>query len=145
MDNKTVTIKRTLKAPIKLVWEAWTQADHIAQWWGPKGMNTKVIEHDFKVGGQWKYSMEMPDGNEFISDGVYLEIEEFKKISSIANFRPMTEGVEIQSLFEEDGDQTILTFNIIHPTEEYRIQQEKMGILNGWGSVLDRLGFFVEA
>lgn len=143
-DNKTVTIKKVLKAPLKLVWEAWTQPEHITQWWGPKGMNTKVIEHDFKEGGKWKYSMEMPDGNEFISDGVYTEIVEHQKIVSIANFKPMTEGVEIQAIFEEDGEQTLFTFNIVHPTEEYKIQQEKMGILNGWGSVFDRLESFVE-
>ncbi len=142
-ENKTVTIKKVLKAPLKLVWEAWTHPEHVAQWWGPKGMNTKVIEHDFKVGGKWKYSMEMPDGKEFISDGVYTEIITHQKIISIANFKPMTEGVEIQAIFKEDGDSTLFTFNIIHPTEAYKIQQEKMGILNGWGSVFERLENFV--
>ena len=139
LNNRTVTLERTFNAPIKLVWKAWTQPEHIAQWWGPKGMDTKVIEHDFRVGGQWKYAMLMPDGNEFISDGVYSEIVELEKIFSSANFRPMTEGVEIQSLFEEFGDKTKFIFNVIHPTEEYCKQQEKMGIMNGWGSVFDRL------
>ena len=137
--NRTVSLKRTFNAPIKLVWEAWTQPEHIAQWWGPKGMNTKVIEHDFRVGGKWKYTMEMPDGNEFISEGVYSVIDEFEKIFSSANFKPMTEGVEIQALFEEDGDKTNFTFNVVHATEEYCKQQEKMGIMNGWGAVFDRL------
>ncbi len=143
--NRTVTIKRTFDAPIKLVWEAWTQSEHLASWWGPKGMETKVIEHDFRVGGQWKYAMMMPDGNEFITDGIYSEIVTLKKIISSANFKPMTEGVEIQALFEENGDKTNFTFNIVHPTEEYCKQQEKMGILNGWGSVFDRLDAFVNA
>ena len=142
-NNRTVSIKRTFNAPIKLVWEAWTQPEHIALWWGPKGMEIKVVEHDFRVGGKWKYTMEMPDGNEFISDGVYSVIVELKKIFSSANFKPMTEGVEIQALFEENGDKTNFTFNVVHPTEEYCKQQEKMGILNGWGSVFDRLETFV--
>jgi len=143
--NRTVSLKRTFNAPIKLVWEAWTQPEHIALWWGPKGMNTKVIEHDFRVGGKWKYTMEMPDGNEFISDGVYSVIDEFEKIFSSANFKPMTEGVEIQALFEEDGDKTNFTFNVVHATEEYCKQQEKMGIMNGWGAVFDRLNTYLNA
>ncbi|MEL6917252.1 MAG: SRPBCC domain-containing protein [Bacteroidota bacterium] len=138
--NRTVTIKRTFNAPIQLVWEAWTRPEHIAQWWSPKGMETKVIEHSFKVGGKWKYTMPMPDGKEFIAEGTYKEIIEFKKIISSANFKPMTEGVEIQALFEADENKTNFTFNVVHPTEAYKIQQEKMGILNGWGSVFDRLG-----
>lgn len=143
LKDRTVTLKRTLSAPIKLVWDAWTQPEHIAQWWGPKGMNTKIIEHNFKVGGSWKYTMEMPDGSEFITDGIYSEIVELQKIFSSANFKPMTEGVEIQALFEENGNSTNFTFNVVHPTEEYCRQQEKIGILNGWGSVFDRLEKFV--
>lgn len=142
-NNRTLTLKRTFNAPIKLVWEAWTQPEHVALWWGPKGMEINVVEHDFRVGGKWKYTMEMPDGNEFISDGVYSVIVELKKIFSSANFKPMTEGVEIQALFEENGDKTNFTFNCIHPTEEYCKQQEKMGFYNGWGSVFDRLETFV--
>ena len=145
LNNRTVTIKRTLSAPVKLVWEAWTQSDHITKWWGPAGMEVKVIEHDFKVGGQWKYSMMMPDGKAFITDGVYSEIIELEKIISSANFKPMTEGVEIQALFEANGDKTEFTFNVVHETEEYCKQQEKMGILNGWGSVFDRLETFVSS
>jgi len=144
-NNRTLTLKRTFNAPLKLVWEVWSQPEHIAQWWGPKGMETNVIEHDFRVGGNWKYVMLMPDGNEFIADGIYLEIVELEKIFSSANFKPMTEGVEIQALFEGDGDKTNFTFNVVHPTEEYCKQQEKMGFYNGWGSTFDRLEVFVSA
>ena len=139
MNDRTVTIKRTFDAPLELVWTAWTQPEHIANWWSPKGIKTRIVEHEFKVGGKWKFAMPMPDGNEFITEGVYIEIVEHKKIVSKADFKPMTEGVEIQAIFKASGDQTEFTFNIVHPTVEYRIQQEKMGILNGWGSVFDRL------
>ncbi len=139
IDERTITIKRAFKAPVKTVWEAWTHPEHIANWWGPQGMETKVVEHDFRVGGRWKYTMQMPDGNEFLSFGIYSLIVELEKVCTSANFIPMTEGVEIQALFEGDGNQTHFTFNIVHPTKAYRDQQEKMGVYKGWGSVLDRL------
>lgn len=144
-QSRTLTIRRTFNAPIRLVWEAWTQPDHIALWWGPKGMVVKVIEHDFRVGGKWKYTMDMPNGMEFISEGMYSVIVELEKIFSSANFRPMTEGVEIQALFEENGDKTNFTFHCIHPTEEYCRQQEKMGFYNGWGSVFEGLEKYVSS
>jgi len=142
-SSRTLTLKRTFNAPLKLVWEAWTQPEHIANWWGPKGMKTKIVEHDFRVGGKWKYTMAMPDGSEFIGDGVFSVIVEFEKIFSSANFKPMTEGVILKVLFEENGDKTNFTFNVVHPTEEYCKQQEKMGFYNGWGSTFDRLGSFL--
>jgi uncharacterized protein YndB with AHSA1/START domain len=87
--------------------------------------------------------MPMPDGTEFVTDGTYSEIIEFRKIVTSANFKPMTEGVIMQALFEQQDEKTIFTFSIIHPTEEYCRQQEKMGFYNGWGSAFDRLESFV--
>ncbi|MEQ9266176.1 MAG: SRPBCC domain-containing protein [Balneolaceae bacterium] len=145
LEERTLSLTRTFNAPVKLVWEAWTQPEHIAQWWGPKGMETRVIEHNFIVGGEWRYAMAMPDGNEFITEGVYSVIVELEKIFSSADFKPMTEGVEIQAIFEEDGNKTNFTFNCIHPTKEYCKQQEEMGFYNGWGSVFDRLDEFVSS
>ena len=143
LNNRTLTIEKKFNAPLQLVWNAWSQPEHIGQWWGPKGMETKVIEHEFKVGGHWKYVMQMPNGGEFITEGIYSQIVEHEKIVSSADFKPMTEGVEIQALFEADGDKTKFTFNVVHPTEKYCKQQEQMGFYNGWGSTFDRLDEFV--
>jgi len=142
--NRTLTIQRVLNAPIKLVWDAWTQPEHIAHWWGPKGMKTRVVEHNFKVGGTWKFAMAMPDGNEFISEGTYTEISEPNKIITSADFKPMTEGVELQILLEADGDKTNFTFHVVHATPEYCKQQEEMGFMNGWGSVFNNLAEYLE-
>lgn len=139
LSNRTLTIEKIFNAPIQTVWDAWTQSEHILKWWAPAGMNIKVIEHDFKVGGKWKYSMPMPDGNEFISEGEYKEIVELEKIITSADFKPMTENVELQAHFKVDGDKTKFTFSVIHATEEYCKQQEEMGFYNGWGSSLERL------
>lgn len=145
LDKRTLSLKRNIDAPIEIVWEAWTQPDHIAHWWGPKGMKTKVIEHDFTEGGAWKFTMEMPNGAEFISEGVFSEIVPLEKIVTSAEFKPMTTGVDLQALFEADGAKTIFTFNVVHPTEEYCRQQEQMGFLNGWGSVFNNLESYLSS
>jgi uncharacterized protein YndB with AHSA1/START domain len=144
ISKRVLTIKKAFNVPRETVWEAWTKPEHIAQWWAPKGMKITVVRHEFKVGGQWKYTMPMPDGSEFISEGVYLEIISPEKIVTSAEFKPMTEGITIHVLFEENEGKTIFTFSVIHPTEEYCQQQEKMGFYNGWGSSLDRLENFLD-
>jgi uncharacterized protein YndB with AHSA1/START domain len=139
ISKRILTIKKTLNAPRKMVWDAWTNSDHIVRWWAPAGMAITVVKHEFKVGGEWKYIMPMPDGSEFISEGVYSEIVPFEKIVTSADFKPMTEGVVLHVLFEEAGDKTNFTFSVVHSTEEYCTQQEKMGFYNGWGSAFDRM------
>lgn len=142
--DRTLTLERTFSAPLKLVWEAWSNPDHIAKWWGPKGMEVEVLEHDFKEGGNWKYKMAMPNGAEFITEGQYSEISPMEKIVSSADFKPMTEGVTMVMLFTAKGDKTEFTFHVIHPTAEYCKQQEEMGFYNGWGSVFDNLAAYVQ-
>lgn len=139
MAKRTLTLKKTFDAPIELVWEAWTDPKHIAGWWGPKGVSVEIVEHNFKVGGKWKYVMAMPNGSEFIGEGQYSEILKLEKIVTSASFIPMTEGVELRAFFERSGKKTNFTFSVIHPTEEYCRQQEKMGFYNGWGSTFNRL------
>ena len=145
LEKRTLSIKRTFNAPRQFVWDAWTQAEHIAQWWGPPGMNTKVVKHDFQVGGEWEYVMTMPDGSDFISHGVYSKIEAPTLLETSADFKPMTEGVTLQVILEEEDGKTNFTFNVIHPTEAYAKQQFDMGFMNGWGATFERLAQFLAA
>jgi uncharacterized protein YndB with AHSA1/START domain len=138
-DNRTLTIERTINAPIQLVWDAWTQPEHIANWWGPKGMETRVEAHELKEGGSWKFVMKMPDGRDFIAEGIYKELSAPTRLVTSADFKPMTEGVTLEVILVADGDTTLFTFNVVHPTEEYCKQQEAMGFYNGWASTFDRL------
>lgn len=89
--------------------------------------------------------MDMPNGGEFISEGVYKTIVKLKETYSTAEFKPMTTGVEIQALFEGDGNQTHFTFNCVHPTEAYKKQQEEMGFFKGWSSTFDRLTEYLQS
>jgi uncharacterized protein YndB with AHSA1/START domain len=142
--NRTLTIKKTFNAPVETVWEAWTNEEHVVQWWAPPGMPIKVVENNFKVGGKWKYTMPMPNGQDFISEGTYLEIVEHKKIITSADFKPMTENVELHVTFEADGDKTNFEFSVVHETEDYAKAQEKMGFYNGWGSALNRMEVVIQ-
>ncbi|TYA74451.1 SRPBCC family protein [Seonamhaeicola marinus] len=145
LTNRTLTIEKTFEAPLELVWKAWTTSEHIAKWWVPQGAELTVLEHNFEVGGQWKYAMPMPDGSQFISEGTYKEIVEFKKIVTTADFKPMTANVELIAEFEGDVETTKFKFSVIHETPEYCKQQEEMGFYNGWGSAFDRLNTHLES
>ena len=144
IDLRVLSLQRTFNAPIQLVWEAWSQPEHIAHWWGPRGMKVNVEEMDFSTGGKWMISMTMPDGNKFITEGTYQEINPPNKIVTTADFKPMTENVVLTVLFEDLGEQTKMTFSVLHETEEYARAQEKMGFMNGWGSVFSNLEEYLE-
>ena len=62
--TQSVTLERTLDAPIDLVWQMWTDAEHFAAWYGPTGATVPIIEMDVTVGGTRHFCIELqtPDG-----------------------------------------------------------------------------------
>ncbi len=59
-ENNTIEVKREFAADLELVWEAWTTAELLDQWWGPKPCSAKTKFMDFREGGYWLYCMIIP-------------------------------------------------------------------------------------
>src|SRR5262245_47426987 len=72
--EREVTITRVLAAPRELVFRAWTDPVHLAQWWGPKGFTNPVCEIDVRVRGALRIVMRAPDGSEYAVKGEFLEV-----------------------------------------------------------------------
>lgn len=71
-----IVIERVFDGPPALVWKTWTDPEHVMRWWGPKGFTSPVCKADFRVGGSYLYCMRSPQGKDFWTTGVYLEIVE---------------------------------------------------------------------
>lgn len=69
-----VTLERIFNAPRELVWQAWTDPEHLKRWWGPEHFTAPVIQLDFRVGGKYLYCMQGPDGTRYWSTGSFKEI-----------------------------------------------------------------------
>ena len=79
-------ITRELNAPREKVWAAWTQAERLAQWWGPKGCTLRVLTLDFKPGGHFHYAMEFQPGHEMFGRFVYQEIDAPERMTFLSSF-----------------------------------------------------------
>lgn len=73
-------ITRIYDAPVKLVWEAWTDVKQVAKWWGPRGFTLTTRSKDLRVGGHWNYTMHGPDGVDYPNNTVYHEVEKYKRL-----------------------------------------------------------------
>jgi len=93
--TKSVVIERSFDAPIQLVWDMWTDADHFAAWYGPMGARIPVAKMDVTVGGKRHVCMEMdtPNGEmQMWFVGEYLEVS------------PTTRLVYTESMGDADGN-----------------------------------------
>jgi uncharacterized protein YndB with AHSA1/START domain len=78
-DREIVTT-RVMDAPRELVFKAWTDPDHLAHWWGPKGFTNTFHEFDLKPGGVWRFVMHGPDGGGYQNESVFVEVVKPERI-----------------------------------------------------------------
>ena len=145
-NNTEIVIERVFDAPRELVWQAWTDPEHVARWWGPHGMTTRVDELDLRPGGNWRYVMLGPGGSEYPQKGTFREIVPPETIVTSAEFEvggDAPQNVVITYRFEDLGDRTKL---ILRQTsaDEFS-QEERMGIVGGWNSNFDCLVDYLPA
>jgi uncharacterized protein YndB with AHSA1/START domain len=70
-----IVMTRTYAAPRAKVWQAMTQAQHVARWWGGPGFENPVCEIDLRPGGRWHHVMRFPDGHELTLDFVFVDVQ----------------------------------------------------------------------
>lgn len=102
--KKQLHMTRLLKAPVELVWEVWTNPEHIAKWWGPDGFTNTIHTMDVKPGGEWRLTMHGPDGKNYPNRSEFLEIIPLQKIV-YQHFNP---DFIATVTFEPQGKQTKL-------------------------------------
>lgn len=138
-----LTLSRVIDAPRERVFECWTT--RFPQWWGPHGMTTPVHELDLRPGGAFRTVMRGPDGTEYPTRGVFLEVRKPGRIVFTDAYEPGWEPnprlffTAIITFDPLSGNRTRYTARALHWTAADRERHERMGFHQGWGESLDRL------
>jgi uncharacterized protein YndB with AHSA1/START domain len=126
---------RTFDAPVRLVWEAWTKAEHVARWFTPQPLTTGDCEVDFRPGGVFRVVMRMPDGTSHEMLAKYGRIVEHELIEFVGKI-PEGNVVETTVKFSEAGGKTTLAVRQVYSFESMATR----GAPLGWKATLDQLG-----
>lgn len=104
VEGQELILERVFDAPRELVFKAFSEAEHLKHWWGPRGWVLPVCNIDFRPGGIWHYCMKCIDKNqgdfygyESWGKAVYQEIVEAEKIVYVDYFSD-AEGNEAEEL-----------------------------------------------
>lgn len=114
-SDREIRISRLLHAEVELVWEAWTDPEHIKNWWGPNGFTNTISKMDIKPGGEWELVMHGPDGKDFKNKNIFKEIIVHKKLVYEHVSAPkFTATIE----FEAQGEKTLLNWHMLFESKE---------------------------
>ena len=112
-SNRELVITRLLNAPCELVWEVFTNPEHIKNWWGPNGFTNTIFKMDVKPGGEWEFIMHGPDGTDYKNKSLFKEIVKPEKIV----FEHVSGPKFTTTItFETQGKKTLLTWRMLFET-----------------------------
>lgn len=143
--SNQLKITRVYDAPVAAVWEAWTDPEQVAKWWGPRGFSLTTHSKDLKAGGHWNYTMHGPDGTDYPNKTTYLEVDKFKRLvydHGANDNQPALFRVTV--LFSEVNGKTLMDMTMTLPTPEAAKQTKKFIKDAGGNSTWDRLAEYLE-
>ncbi|MEZ5059069.1 MAG: SRPBCC domain-containing protein [Saprospiraceae bacterium] len=144
--TNTIEITREFNAEKSLVWQAWTQAEILDQWWAPKPFYTETKSLELKVGGRWLYAMVSPQGDKHWCKADYKKVEKEEVLSWLDAFCDEN-GNENQikprslwnNVFKEKDGLTTVSITLKHDKLEDIEAMISMGFKEGLSMALGNL------
>jgi uncharacterized protein YndB with AHSA1/START domain len=136
--DREIIATRVFDAPRELVFKMWTDREHVAQWWGPRGFTNTIYEMDVRPGGMWRFVMHGPDGVDYQNKIVYIEIVRPERLVYSHVSAPQ---FQMTVTFAEEGCKTKVTARMLFKSASLRDSVVKQfGAVEGLNQTLERLG-----
>lgn len=135
--DREIATTRVFDAPREIVFQMWTDPEHIVKWWGPRGFTNTIHEMDVRPGGAWRHIMHGPDGTDYPNEGVYLEVIAPERLVYRHTATPQFVATVI---FDVHGKKTMIHMQMLFETAEIRNKTvETFRAVEGQQQTLDRL------
>jgi uncharacterized protein YndB with AHSA1/START domain len=142
-----VAFTRVFDTRRRLVFKAWTDPKHVAQWWGPHGFTSPRCELDARPGGAIRIDMRGPDGRVYPMTATFQEIVEPERIVFVSSASDGAGNALFEVLntvtFAEGGGKTTLTLHARVIKSTAMAPQYLKGMEIGWTQSLERLEAYV--
>ncbi len=150
-DSLDLVLEREVDVPPEKVWAAWTNPEHVKQWFAPRPWLITDCEIDLRPGGKFSSTMKSPEGELFPNMGCYLEVVPHEKLvwtdALLPGYRPSANPffTAVIHIASNGRGGTKYTAIAIHRDPEGKAQHEAMGFYDGWGTVLTQMVEYIKA
>lgn len=146
MQTNRLTIRRSFDAPKALVWDCYTKADLLDQWFAPEPLTARTKSMEFGEGGHWHFAMIDPDGTEYWARFDYETIDPTDSYRARDAFSDETGAVNSEMpvsiwdvTFEDSALSTVVQIVATYESAEAMQSVRDMGMEDGMKSVFERL------
>lgn len=111
-----IVSSRIVNTAREIVFTAWTDPNHLKNWWGPAGFTNTFNEFDLRPGGKWRFTMHGPDKGNYPNECEFIKIERPALIAWQRISKPI---FQVLATFEEvPGNKTRVVFKMLFTSAE---------------------------
>jgi uncharacterized protein YndB with AHSA1/START domain len=146
MSQITLVVRRTIKADVRRVFDAWTKPEQLVRWWGPRPVTCREAVIDLRAGGEYRIANAMPDGTTLWIFGEFELVEPPSRLiyswQTGAGPEALAGASRVTVRFEpRSGGTEVIVLHERIDTEATRTEHE-----GGWNGCLESLaGVFENA
>ena len=146
--DREIVVTRTFNGPARIVFDAWTTPELVRRWWAPSSLGVSMIscDADVRAGGNYRYVLQLPTGNQFAFSGTYSEVTPHSRLVYTEKFEPTASGaapedagVVITVTFDEQDGRTHVVSRSLCPSKEVRDTILESGMEHGMRETWDAL------
>jgi uncharacterized protein YndB with AHSA1/START domain len=117
-SDRELVATRTIDAPPRIVFEAWTRPELLKRWWAPKSMGMVLLscEADVRVGGKYRFEFDVQGAEPAAFFGRYIEVTPPSRL--VWTNEEAEDGAVTTVTFKEEGGKTLLTVHELYPSKE---------------------------
>jgi uncharacterized protein YndB with AHSA1/START domain len=144
--DREIVLSRVFDAPRELVFDAFTDARHISEWWGPRGFTTTTSVKDVRPGGVWRFVMHGPDGTNYTNTIRYTEVVRPERLAydhGADDVDGDPASFHVTVTFVDQGGRTALTMRSLFASVEQVERNRKFGAVEGGKQTLERLAEYL--
>jgi uncharacterized protein YndB with AHSA1/START domain len=134
----TVEIKRVLPAAPSVVFQAFSDPDELAKWWGPEGFITPSLDFNPRVGDRYRIEMQPPGGDPFYLTGEFREVDPPARLAYTFEWEdPAPDDVEtlVELSFRDLGEST----EVVLSQGLFKTEARRELHRNGWTDCFRKL------
>ena len=161
--DRLIVTTRILEAPRELVWKVWTEREHFAKWFGPKGCTLSVERFELRPGGVAHYTMHWQGMGSMGGKWVFRTIEAPARLEFVSSFAD-PQGNTVRAPFAADwplemlstvtfephagiGKGTVITLRTsalgASAAEQRTFDDGHTSMTGGWGGTFDQLDAYL--
>ena len=136
-DDRELRATRNFHAPLELVYRMWTEPEHIAHWWGPRGFTTTIQKMDVRPGGEWLLVLHGPDGRDFPNHYLYEEVVPNQRL--VITHVNWPQHRKYVTFTESDGETSVSVRMLFDSAADHQKVVTEYGAAKGLVENLDKL------